>query len=242
MQMRPDYIYVIGVGGTGTHLVEPLTRLIDYHIMGKQTLVLIDGDKVEDHNLSRQTFHPDSVGLNKAESLAAELNYEPIIVDPRYTSKMRFQRLLRSHKPRMPLCILTVDNHKTRQATLEALEGYPNYLWISPGNNLDSGQVISHWVCNGKALTEDPRDIYPDIKEPSDYIPGTEPSCEEVAKSTPQLIGTNQMAANITLNLVQMYLDKGEVIPLVFFSSTKVKVGHDGIIVKSPTEASEVAA
>ncbi len=59
---------IVGAGGIGTHLAYNLA------LMGIGEMDLIDGDKIENHNLNRQTLYYDRVGRNKAETLAERLS------------------------------------------------------------------------------------------------------------------------------------------------------------------------
>ena len=59
------WITVVGCGGTGG-----LCRLFQ----GREaTIVLVDHDRVEPHNLLRQNFYPEDVGRFKSQALANRL-------------------------------------------------------------------------------------------------------------------------------------------------------------------------
>ena len=56
------WITVVGCGGTGGFVAEGLCRLFQ----GRQaTIVLVDHDRVEPHNLLRQNFYAEDVGKFK---------------------------------------------------------------------------------------------------------------------------------------------------------------------------------
>ena len=64
------WITVVGCGGTGGFVAEGLCRLFQ----GRQaTIVLVDHDRVEPHNLLRQNFYPEDVGRFKSQALADRL-------------------------------------------------------------------------------------------------------------------------------------------------------------------------
>ena len=66
---RP-WITVVGCGGTGGFVAEGLCRLFT----GREaTIVLVDHDRVEPHNLLRQNFHAEDVGKFKSQALADRL-------------------------------------------------------------------------------------------------------------------------------------------------------------------------
>ena len=61
------WITVVGCGGTGGFVAEGLCRLFQ----GRQaTIVLVDHDRVEPHNLLRQNFYAEDVGRFKSQALA----------------------------------------------------------------------------------------------------------------------------------------------------------------------------
>ena len=64
------WITVVGCGGTGGFVAEGLCRLFQ----GREaTIVLVDHDRVEPHNLLRQNFYGDDVGKFKSQALADRL-------------------------------------------------------------------------------------------------------------------------------------------------------------------------
>ena len=64
------WITVVGCGGTGGFVAEGLCRLFQGR---KATIVLVDHDRVEPHNLLRQNFYADDVGKFKSQALADRL-------------------------------------------------------------------------------------------------------------------------------------------------------------------------
>ena len=43
--MKFKHVFLIGVGGTGSHLVGPLVQLMRFHPEGTNDITLIDGDE-----------------------------------------------------------------------------------------------------------------------------------------------------------------------------------------------------
>ena len=64
------WITVVGCGGTGGFVAEGLCRLFQGR---KATIVLVDHDRVEPHNLLRQNFYAEDVGQFKSKALADRL-------------------------------------------------------------------------------------------------------------------------------------------------------------------------
>lgn len=78
-------VCVVGVGGTGSALLHQLARLVfalktkygsqetrdRWQVSPREPeILLVDGDRVEPNNASRQFFHPSDAGRNKATVLA----------------------------------------------------------------------------------------------------------------------------------------------------------------------------
>ena len=60
-------VVVIGMGGVGSYLINPLARYLDT-LKGEENhcLILVDGDKYEPKNMTRQDVSEDDIGANKA--------------------------------------------------------------------------------------------------------------------------------------------------------------------------------
>jgi molybdopterin/thiamine biosynthesis adenylyltransferase len=68
---------VVGLGGLGGYVVEALAR------MGVGTLILIDGDVFEEHNLNRQLFGTlENLGVKKAQAACARVARVNAAVEP----------------------------------------------------------------------------------------------------------------------------------------------------------------
>lgn len=217
---NPYKFVVIGCGGTGSYLIRDLARIIG--ITNKQfnrsdTILLIDGDVVENKNLARQNFVLNDVSKNKAQVLAG-----------RYSSAFGLQigfisEYLRGNNLTCVTndgCTLVyigcVDNNKTRHLihNLYRKTIHSNAIYIDSGNEEYAGQVVlsatSGYTTNGNNISLVPNPYNsnsPYIKdavemftlEANDRHPD-ELSCAEHSVSSPQNIATNIMAANVIFN------------------------------------------
>ncbi len=135
------WITVVGCGGTGGFVAEGLCRLFQ----GREaTIVLVDHDRVEPHNLLRQNFHPGDVGKFKSQALADRLATA-------YRRPVGYSVYpFRDEEPRYPglpvygdsLIIGCADNAAARRAMAECLPGYPRRWLIDAGNDTNWGQVL----------------------------------------------------------------------------------------------------
>ena len=135
------WITVVGCGGTGGFVAEGLCRLFQ----GREaTIVLVDHDRVESHNLLRQNFYPEDIGKFKSQALADRLAraYKRPVGYSVYP--------FREEEPRYPglpshgdsLIIGCADNAAARRAMAECLPGHPCRWLIDAGNDTNWGQVL----------------------------------------------------------------------------------------------------
>jgi len=237
--MKVNSVYVIGCGGTGSHLIEPLVRFLSYHENGTEHIVLADGDLYEKKNQERQLFDPDVEGLNKA--LVQKMRAGPIaphiqsfqlmvdhdamqgILDTGALWFMEHYSLEKLPDDYLPLVITAVDNMATRKMVLDVLDASPfrNWAVINPGNDILDGKVDLHVRWAGKDVTMDPRVKYENLRNPPDEIPV---GCEVAAVSQPQHILANMTAATLCLAYVRALVDDDSFFDTVAFDMKKTKL------------------
>ncbi len=141
------WITVVGCGGTGGFVAEGLCRLFQ----GREaTIVLVDHDRVEPHNLLRQNFYKDDVGRFKSEALADRLAraYGRPVGYSVYPFREYDESRSNGHGyPGLPaygesLIIGCADNAAARRAMAECLPGHPSRWLIDAGNDTNWGQVL----------------------------------------------------------------------------------------------------
>lgn len=235
-------IFIIGCGGTGSHIIPHLARLIAA-LPDKTTyrLTFVDGDIVEEKNLARQHFIQSDVGKNKAEALAGRYSAAfglPISFREKYIeSASDLQNMLQAHKS-PPLIISCVDNVKTRALIKDVVDSqqYPVY-WIDTGNEDMAGQVvlsaripsfkIATMATSGIFPLPDVFDLYPDLwtKLKTDKF-ASELSCAEMAVSSPQHGFVNLTAATLALNFIFPLLTCQKIYSHVVEFNIKNKYAH----------------
>ena len=192
---------VIGCGGIGYQLHEPLARMLSYSSVTE--LIFVDGKVVTPKNMLRQ-HHPESVGRNKADVLAENARkFAPENVEvtsiPMYISEdnkdyhgwLKAERLI---------VFAGVDNNRTRVMLEEMLERRKQLMFISGGNDLTKGQAVL-WTREGyKDTTPRPSEIDPDILDNLGRAPFEIP-CDEVVISAPQTCLANRFAADAMLGI-----------------------------------------
>ncbi|RJR08399.1 hypothetical protein C4588_05710, partial [Candidatus Parcubacteria bacterium] len=95
--MKFKAVFVIGVGGTGSHLIGPLTQLMEYHTDGCTNIVVIDGDVFEEGNANRQVFETGQLGKNKAVATVERIGHPDLRAVAAYVDEESFGKLLNKH-------------------------------------------------------------------------------------------------------------------------------------------------
>ena len=152
------WITVVGCGGTGGFVAEGLCRLFQ----GREaTIVLVDHDRVEPHNLLRQNFYAEDVGKFKSQALADRLAraYRRPVGYSVYAFREEDSRSDGGRYPGLPsygnsLLIGCADNAAARRAMAESLPGDPRRWLIDAGNDTNWGQVLVGNVANELAWDE----------------------------------------------------------------------------------------
>ena len=146
---QPQNIVVVGIGGTGGFLAESLCRLLTGR---NDSILLIDHDRVEPHNLLRQNFVKEEVGQFKSQALAERLAREfkrPIgyVTKPfrsRFPTSFRFPHA-NGYGNAANIIIGCVDNAPARREIAQTVQGRYRYgfPWlIDTGNGNNWGQIL----------------------------------------------------------------------------------------------------
>jgi hypothetical protein len=203
MQVR---IYAIGMGGIGSFLMAPLSKMVQHGSLNKwrlESLVLVDGDSYTDSNLSRQFFPRACSGMNKAMAQQVVLNAlagpeqgARVVAVPSFVLRKNIHTIL-PMPSYFPVIISMVDNHECRKILSEhcawwASRRVPHVL-ITGGNRTDDGNVTVQGFLEGEKMGVDLLERHPEIAISTE---GTREglSCLEIAAMPG---GEQTMAANM---------------------------------------------
>jgi len=233
-QSKPVKIIMLGAGGTGGYIAPHLYRLL--HTIDRSTSVIVcDGDIVEEKNLVRQNFIAADLGRNKAQVLAERyasafglrVSYIPEFIEDKDTlAKLvapdKFQPGSYTHRVQEGLSILIgcVDNNRSRQLCHEVFKASSNLIYIDSGNGEHTGQVVCGIRRSGRTYYKPVGIVYPDVLETTDKFP-TQLSCAEAAISVPQSIVANIMAATAVVSYLYNILVLGSIKTRLITFSTK---------------------
>jgi molybdopterin/thiamine biosynthesis adenylyltransferase len=193
-------VIVIGLGGIGSHLVEPLARFLST-LSKPPELVLVDGDAFTTGNRGRQRTGPGDIGLNKAmvhaQRLLSLLPGLRVRAVEQYVSERNALEIISEGA----LSIVCPDNHATRLTVSRRCQRIRNAAAIFVGNDLRDGAIQIYVRRNGRDLKPRPEQYHPEIASPAERNPA-DLSCEELAarQGGGQVIFANLMAATLALN------------------------------------------
>lgn len=203
-------IKVVGLGGIGGYLLEPLSRYLS-HCKDLVEITVFDGDQFEDRNRERQRF--SALG-NKAEHSVDLLKNEFPKIHFRGKPEYLTENNIVSSIREKDVIFLCVDNHATRKLVSDRCEELDNVTLISGGNELTDGNVIIYIREDGKDITKSPTALHPKIANPQDKNPGEigrqTQGCQEQIEIAPQLLFTNLAIASAMLNCYYAY-EQGKV-------------------------------
>jgi len=203
--------YVIGCGGIGSYLIPPLLRYLNSTWPQKAEITFIDGDVIHEHNLNRQNFFEDHLGMNKASAFAEEycnifnnidINYRMTYIDKTTVQEFKDNSFI----------FMCVDNHNTRKLVNDHCQKLKNVVLISGGNEIDEGNIQAYIRLKNEDITNPITKFHPEIKNPTDRNPA-EMSCEELSEiGSPQVIMTNFMVAALMLNAFYTILNHSKTV------------------------------
>lgn len=208
------WLYLIGTGGTGSHLALSLARLA-YHARAKGIgvhLTFVDPDRVEMKNVGRQLFCPAEVGQFKTETLALRLNAAlglAIRAIPRPVEALSLDAPV--YASDRVLVLGAVDTHLARRGIHELVTRHRAW-WCDAGNEATAGRVyignlgpaaMAHapgldafgW-CRGLPLpsVQEPDLLKPEARE-QHFSPPL--SCADLTMQDVQSLMVNQLMASI---------------------------------------------
>jgi PRTRC genetic system ThiF family protein len=207
-------VCVIGVGGTGSHVLTNLGMInASLKALNRQPLhvVAIDPDVVTETNIGRQIFSPSDIGRYKAEVLVTRLNRY-------YGTAWEYIAGRFEHGPYpCNFTISCVDSVQVRRIISRMRDYVPGsfcqperlyYYWIDIGNNQRSGQIIMgtrnhNW---NQPEREDPDEVryLPDFTKEFRYVRSkpNQPSCSMAEALFKQDLFINKIMATYATQMM----------------------------------------
>lgn len=204
MKMRK--IKVIGAGGIGGHLLEPLARYLSF--TGDECeITVVDGDVFEERNRERQRFIQCG---NKAEHTVSLLKPQFPKIHFRAKSEYLTEDNAITTIREGDIIFTCVDNHATRKLVSDRCCELDDVVLITGGNNYTDGDVLVFARKDGTDITPPITETAPDIKAAKDKNPGEftdeeRMGCQREAVHNPQLLFMNLDIASCMLNCYYAY-------------------------------------
>lgn len=210
-------IIIVGVGGTGSHLVSFLSQLIgnNEEFRSNHRVILVDQDLVEEKNLRTQKFLASDVGRNKAEVLAeryqAVFGMDISYVDKFITCQEDIDRLMST--THVNIVVSCVDNNKARRVIDEYFNNpeyfrhyiYKQIIYIDTGNSSGAeeltGQTVVGYRKSSEIILPSVSTYFPQMLQ-DEIEPEPVASCGEEMLHNIQNIGANITSACTVFNLL----------------------------------------
>lgn len=195
-------------------------------------VVLIDGDEFEEKNLRNQCISTQDVGMNKAD-WAATLVAGLVDADPwpRFiTGPLEVQSWLVSQRSKqaareeaglfggVAIIVIPVDNDHARWCVYKALDECPNtnVLVVDPSNgageDADEVDIVTYLRVYDPSLDQcmepwpSPMVKFAQLRNPGP--PPKRGTCAEAVVSEPQLRTSNMLAATLTYDCIERFLNE----------------------------------
>lgn len=205
---RGDFaVTIVGCGGTGGFAADSICRLLP----PRACLLLVDHDRVEEGNLTRQNFSREDLGKFKSEALALRFARK-------YGRPVAYSTLpVAGAAIKVPGVIIgCVDNGPARREIAEKVKGslfvsyrYPSW-WVDAGNGDNYGQVL---IGNApkRSFFDPEQDTctalpLPTIQRPDllSQVPPRQPGCAQMDGQGPTI---NQAMASVVVEVVRRLIE-----------------------------------
>jgi molybdopterin/thiamine biosynthesis adenylyltransferase len=174
--------FMVGAGGTGTHLLPALLTYLRAHHANRgdeYQVVIADGDIFEAKNQARQLFAEGLIATNKAEAMVRMYQGHPLIAVSRYIGAADIEKMVQDGD-----CVLIcADNYSVRALIADHAQTLDNVVVVNGGNEYNDG-TVQLWIReNGENITPNIKYGHPEIKylADDDRAPVT---CAQAANSS----------------------------------------------------------
>jgi len=158
----PHSITVIGCGGTGSWVA------LFSSLLGIKHIILIDPDNIEEHNLNRQPYHYEHIGMPKTEALKQLLlQLRPKLNIRTYQIYATYETL-KSLNLRTDIIFCCTDNHQARlevnkyckEHNIKAVYGY----CYSDVVGIETPEEVEQTTYFGTGYTQIPQYLFPNVQ------------------------------------------------------------------------------
>lgn len=182
---------LVGAGGTGSILAPQLLRHLRSTYTDQFVLMIVDADQIEEKNIARQGYDPDSVGLPKSQVLAAQLGTDRVRAVDSYITPETAPKLIRDGD----VVLIAADNYRARADIEQRALELDNLVVINGGNEETTATTQLFIRRNGRNLTPPLSYMHPEILTPG--LTRQEESClvRAADPNNRQTIAANMLSA-----------------------------------------------
>jgi len=201
-------IHLIGVGGTGSHVLTNLAMMNHAMIKTERQpihVTAIDMDDVSESNIGRQGFAPPDIGENKARVLTTRVNRHFGFQWDSYWD--RYETFTSGPNLKPDIIISCVDSVKSRKEVHQVYVDRASALyWMDIGNEARKAQIILGSTHRNKEKRRGSREFLPNF---FDEFPGVKddpndntPSCSAMASLNRQDLFINKIVASYATHML----------------------------------------
>jgi molybdopterin/thiamine biosynthesis adenylyltransferase len=198
LSSKPPFegIVVVGCGGIWSRLWLNLGDLSCYTEASPKSILLIDGDVVEEKNISRQGFVRSDMGKKKSDVYGDRMKRRYPELSIRSSGEFLTQKNSAELIPDRSVVVSCVDNNMTRLQISKHAQTKHDMAVIQGGNEVWDGTSYLYVRESGESRVMPMEEKHESVKSPKDKNPG-EMSCEErlAQKGGEQILVTNAMVA-----------------------------------------------
>ncbi len=192
--MNNQKIYIVGLGGIGSFLLNLIDKN-EFLFPSETQIILIDGDKLEKKNLSRQLFNKYGIGKYKTDLLVSQYKHRNLFSIPCYID----DSFIFDNNSIVFSC---VDNHGTRNNLLTACDNQNFSLIIGANDTIDAESYI--YFKEWQDTLKDPRIYYRELLLFDPENPILENRCQS-QYTINQTALANSLASNYMVFLYNLY-------------------------------------
>ena len=198
MSDKPPFesIIVVGLGGIWSRLWLNLGDLACFMEGSPKSILLVDGDEVEDKNISRQGFIRSDLGKKKSQVYEDRMKRRYPELSIRSRGEFLTQKNIQEFVQDRSIVMSCVDNHMTRLQISKHAQAMKDIAVVQGGNEVWDGTSYLYVREGGVSKVMPMEEKHAEVKDPKDKNPG-EMSCEErlAQKGGEQVLVTNAMVA-----------------------------------------------
>ncbi len=202
-------LLIIGCGGTGSSLLYFLSRFL-FNLDKDILVTLIDGDIVEEKNVTRQAFAPADIGENKAKVLANRymnlLGLKMSSVNKNINSPDNLYGYM-FPRDRYPIIIGCLDNTLARSYLNECFNDIYECTYLDAGNAKSHGQVVMGVKHYRNTILSPTGHYFPELIIPEEPEEGYTLSCADLGDQT---MAANMLSAHVLFSYLSNILSGTE--------------------------------